>query len=88
VLEVADVEARQDELDVGVVADAVCEAQAARLALAALVARAEALVEDAMLDRAAVAWRVQVALVGLELGDGDGLAGREDRELDVLAAGG
>ena len=84
-LEVADVEDGQDEFDVGVVADAVCEAESARLALSALVARAESAVEDAVVNGAAVARVVQVALVRFKLGNGDGLLGREDRELDVFA---
>lgn len=84
-LEVADVEDGQDEFDVGVVADAVCEAESARLALSALVARAESAVEDAVVDGAAVARVVQVALVRFKLGNGHGFLGREDRELDVFA---
>lgn len=84
-LEVTDVEHGQDEFDVGVMAYAVCEAESARLALPALVARAEAAVEHAVVDGAAVSRIVQVALVRFKLGNGHGFLGREDRELDVFA---
>lgn len=75
----------QDELDVGIVSNAICQSQPAGVALASLVARAESLVEDTVLDGAAVTGSVQVTLIRLELCNGDRLARREDRELDVLA---
>jgi hypothetical protein len=84
-LEVPDVKNGQNELDVRVVTDTVRQCQVASVALATLVARSEAAVEDSMFDGAAVAGGVEVSLVGFEFGDGDGFAGGEDGELDVFA---
>lgn len=86
--EVSDVEDGQNELDVGVVTNAVGERKTASLASAALVASTEAAVEHSVRDGSTVLDFVQIALVGLELGDGDDFLRGEDGELDVLAADG
>lgn len=82
--EVSDVENGEHELDVGVVTDTVCERKAASVTSSAFVAGAEAAVEHSMRDGGTVLDLIQIALVGLELGDGDDFLRREDGELDVL----
>lgn len=86
--EVSNVEDGEHELDVGVVTDTIGERKAASIASSALVAGTEAAVEDSVRDGSPVLDLVQVALVGLELGDGDDFLRGEDGELDVLAENG
>lgn len=71
-----------------IVTDTLCERRAAGGARLRLVARAEAAVKNTVEDRSAILDLVEVPLGDLELGEGDNLLRREDRELDVLAAAG
>lgn len=71
-----------------IVTDTLCERRAAGGARLRLVARAEAAVKNTVEDRSAILDLVEVPLGDLELGEGDNLLRREDRELDVLAGGG
>lgn len=69
-------------------AHAVGKRVTARLALARLIAGAEAAVEDSMESWRPVFELVEISLVRLKLGDGDNLLRRKDGELDVFTEGG
>jgi hypothetical protein len=85
VLEVSDVENGEDELDVRVVSNAVCERETASFALARLVARSESSVEDSVRHWTAIFSLVEIPLVRFELCDRDRLPRREHRELNMFA---
>lgn len=85
-LEVTNVEHWQDQLDVRIVSDTLCQAKSTSFTLADFVRHSESLVEDSVRERGAVLGPVQVALVSLKLTQRDNLLRRKHAELDVLPA--
>ena len=83
---VTDVEDGKDELDVGVVSNAVGEGEAAGVAFCVLFARSQSSIEDAVGNGRAIRDDVEIPLIRFELGDGHNLLRREYGELDVFAA--
>lgn len=84
VLEISNMEYRQDEFDVGIMSHAICKYETAGATLLRLVAGSKSTVEDTIGDGAAVFELVEITLGSLKLGNGDNLLRREDGELNVF----